>query len=108
MRVDCGYHYAIQISNMTRQCSPPGKASKDTTNGGTRTANGVRIFVSLSVVVYTGAPLGESPVDGGGTGAARPAVPAARAPCRIFPLPFWRIPLKMKELVYFSCYDVVM
>ena len=27
---------------------------------------------------------------------------------RIFPLPFWRIPLKMKELVYFSCYDVVM
>jgi hypothetical protein len=27
---------------------------------------------------------------------------------RIFPLPFWRIPLKMKELVYFSPYDVVM
>jgi len=27
---------------------------------------------------------------------------------RIFPLPFWRIPLKMKALVCFSCYDVVM
>jgi hypothetical protein len=27
---------------------------------------------------------------------------------RIFPLPFWRIPLKMKELVYFSRYDIVM
>jgi hypothetical protein len=27
---------------------------------------------------------------------------------RIFPLPFWRIPLKMKELVCFSYYDVVM